>query len=94
MKRAQTAVEFLTTYAWVISGIILLVGALYYFGIFDILVPTLNQCISEPNMPCSSYKFEKFSNGTGESMRLAVRLSNTYVLPIPGGTCSGCSPCS
>ena len=34
-KKAQAALEFLVTYSWALLAILITVGALYYFGVFD-----------------------------------------------------------
>ena len=40
MKKSQAAMEFLMTYGWAVMIIFIVVGSLYYLGIFDFPVPT------------------------------------------------------
>lgn len=40
MKKSQAAMEFLMTYGWAIMIIFIVVGSLFYLGIFDLPVPT------------------------------------------------------
>lgn len=35
MKKCQAAMEFLMTYGWAILVVLVAVGALFYFGVFD-----------------------------------------------------------
>ena len=35
MKKAQAAMEFLMTYSWAILAVLVVIGALVYFGVFD-----------------------------------------------------------
>ncbi len=40
MKKSQAAMEFLMTYGWAIMIIFIVVGSLFYLGIFDFQIPT------------------------------------------------------
>ena len=83
MRKAQTAVEFLTTYAWVILGVIIFVVALLYYGIFNPLSLISRQCSFDPGLPCTTYKVE-LSQSTGY-MRVITQLSNNlgYDISLP-----------
>ncbi|MEM3555725.1 MAG: right-handed parallel beta-helix repeat-containing protein [Candidatus Micrarchaeia archaeon] len=82
MKKAQTAVEFLTTYGWVIFAAILLILILYTYGFFNVTGVLPNQCTFDPNLPCVSYRFQEREivlppgGGLGTPMRFFVQLSN------------------
>ena len=40
MKKSQAAMEFLMTYGWAVMIIFIVVGSLFYLGVFDFPVPT------------------------------------------------------
>ena len=52
MKRAQSAIEFLTTYGWAIMVVLLSLGALTYFGVMDMFVEQPNRCELWPEFSC------------------------------------------
>jgi len=80
--KAQTAIEFLTTYGWVVFAAILLIIILYMYGFFNVTAPLPNQCTFDPNLPCVFYRFQERElvfppqGGFGTPMRLVVQLSN------------------
>ncbi|NYZ75732.1 hypothetical protein H0N98_04745, partial [Candidatus Micrarchaeota archaeon] len=43
-RKAQVAVEFLTTYGWVLVGVIILIAVLLYYGAFDPMRFISRQC--------------------------------------------------
>lgn len=55
-KKAQAAMEFLTTYAWAIMIILLTFGALVYFGLADPKGLHYNECTLWPEFTCEQYK--------------------------------------
>ncbi|MEM3555719.1 MAG: hypothetical protein QXF56_03320, partial [Candidatus Micrarchaeia archaeon] len=72
-KKAQTAVEFLTTYGWVLVAVLILLAILIYYGGFNPLGFVPRQCSFEPGLPCNSYKLEV--NQTTGTTRVIVQLS-------------------
>ena len=83
MRRAQTAVEFLTTYGWVLVGLLILLAVLLYYGAFDPLRFVPRQCTFEPGLPCTSHKLEV--NQTTGTVRVITQLSNDlgYDISLP-----------
>jgi hypothetical protein len=75
-KRGQAALEFLTTYGWAFMVILLMIGALAYFGVLnpDRFLP--QRCNVGPEFSCNEYKVEaasgvlsvKFSNNVGQTI--------------------------
>ena len=55
MRRGQAALEFLTTYGWALLVILVMVGAIAYFGILkpDTLLP--ERCQVSPGFTCEDY---------------------------------------
>jgi hypothetical protein len=69
MKRAQAALEFLTTYAWAFIVILVTLGSLYYFGVFDFSRFVPEQCVFSAQFACTDFVITQNS--------LSVKLSNT-----------------
>jgi hypothetical protein len=61
MRKGQAALEFLTTYGWAILVILVMIGAIAYFGIInpDKFLPT--RCIVSPEFNCQD--FQALSSG-------------------------------
>ena len=57
MSKSQAALEFLTTYAWAFFGIIITLGALYYFGAFDLSKYLPQECIFPQQFECVAFSF-------------------------------------
>jgi len=55
-RRAQAALEFLMTYGWAILVVLIVIGALAYFGVLNpnILVP--EKCTLQTGMSCKDYR--------------------------------------
>ena len=75
-KRAQSSIEYLGTYAWAFLGLILTVGALNYFGIFNPSGYTPEQCESGSQISCQDVAvFTKPQTG---QTTLMILLQNNY----------------
>lgn len=57
MKRGQGAMEFLMTYGWAILVILIVLGALFYLGIFDFETP--NSCNLEAPFICKDIQIKE-----------------------------------
>lgn len=53
--RSQAALEFLTTYAWAFLVIMITVGSLYYFGVFDFGKFLPQKCMFTSQFECLDY---------------------------------------
>ena len=81
-KRGQAALEFLMTYGWAILVVLVVIGALAYFGVLNpnILVP--EKCTMATGLSCKDYKisgssvFLYFENGMGKT----IEVTNVSVL--------------
>ena len=58
--RSQAALEFLTTYAWAFLMIVITIGALYYFGVFDLSRLTPSKCLFPSQFECIDFATEFF----------------------------------
>lgn len=56
MRKAQAALEFLTTYGWAFIVILVMIGALAYFGVLNPSKVTPNRCLVEAGIECKEYR--------------------------------------
>ena len=70
MKKAQAAMEFLMTYSWAILAVLIVVGALATFGVFEFgnLIP--DRCVLAHPLQCDEHVLTVDSNNN-----LTARLS-------------------
>jgi hypothetical protein len=73
MRKAQAALEFLTTYGWAFLVILVMIGALAYFGVLNpsnLLPP---RCMFSPEIQCLEHQIRGNVGGNGY---LAFRVRN------------------
>jgi len=94
--KSQAALEFLTTYAWAFVVIMLTIGALYYFGIFDFAKFLPQQCTFPSQFQCIDFSFTadevrfKLVNNIGERINVdPVVITNDASNPL---SCTLTSP--
>ncbi|HHE36554.1 MAG TPA: hypothetical protein ENL16_01940 [Candidatus Woesearchaeota archaeon] len=76
MRRGQAALEFLTTYGWAFLVILIMIGALAYFGILSPGRFLPERCNIGPEFTCDEYQVTnsdgtlriKFTNNVGETI--------------------------
>jgi len=56
-KKSQAALEFLTTYAWAFLVILITIGGLYYFGIFNFSKLLPQKCFFPSQFECLAFSF-------------------------------------
>ena len=81
-KSAQAAMEFLMTYGWVLVVVLILIGALAYFGAFngDLLLP--EKCDLQSGLTCSDSRVV-LTNSVGTSyVRILVQNNMGYNIII------------
>jgi len=75
-KRGQITLEHLTTYAWTLIVIIITIGAISYFGFFDIKKFTPQKCYLSSQFKCVDFSANdalinlKLKNNAGERLIL------------------------
>lgn len=74
MRRGQAALEFLTTYGWAFLIILVMIGAIAYFGILDI--KTSQSCISGQEFSCKG----TIITDTYQGVKLRNNLQETIVI--------------
>jgi len=71
---SQAALEFLVTYAWAFLTILITIGALFYFGIFDFSKFLPEKCIFTSQLECLNFVMNsdnigiKLVNNLGETI--------------------------
>jgi uncharacterized protein (UPF0333 family) len=75
-QKGQAALEFLTTYAWVLLIILIMVGALAYFGILNPSKLFPDRCNFGSELGCMNYKI------ASNSLQLKLRnnVGNTIII--------------
>jgi hypothetical protein len=79
-RRGQAALEFLMTYSWAILVVIIVIGALAYFGVLDPTNLIPQSCKLEAGFSCADYRLEGLS--AGAEARISVILSNGLGRPV------------
>ena len=91
-RRAQAAMEFLMTYGWAILVVLIVIGALAYFGVLnpDRLLP--EKCTVMVGLYCNDHIVSntavtlKLENGMGRDVSIVrIFLNETSVTPLASG---------
>jgi len=75
--KSQAALEFLTTYAWAFLVIMITIGTLYYFGIFDFSKFLPQKCVFPSQFECIDFSFDadeirfRLVNNLGEEISVS-----------------------
>ena len=56
MRKGQAALEFLTTYGWAFIVILIMIGALAYFGVLNPSRALPTRCLVEAGFDCKDFK--------------------------------------
>ena len=85
-KKSQAALEFLTTYAWAFLVILIMVGALAYFGVLSPSKLLPDRCNFGSEVSCDKNRMKVDKSDTGPKMALtnnfgtAVKIVDTEVI--------------
>lgn len=66
-KKGQAALEFLTTYGWAFLVILIMVGALSYFGVFDVGRFVPDNCKLDGNIECEAFSITLTSSTANDA---------------------------
>ena len=80
--KAQSALEFLTTYGWAFLVILIMIGTLAYFGVLSPSKIVPNRCTFGSEFQCLDYQISATAN------TFKVRLKNNVGEPITVSTIS------
>ena len=93
MKKAQAAMEFLMTYGWAILVVLVVIGALAYFGILNPQTLLPERCELQQGLYCKDHRISatgdsftlNLENGMGKGMMvMSVKVDDTEVTPAGG----------
>lgn len=73
-KKAQSALEFLTTYGWAFLVILIMIGALGYFGILNPTRYLPERCSINSEFTCEEFNIDRID---GDNMEVTVVMSNS-----------------
>ncbi len=76
-RRGQAALEYLFTYGWAFLAVLVTIGVLAYFGVFNVSALQSNDCSFIPGIVCSDYTITPTG---GNLLRLDLR--NTFGVPL------------
>jgi hypothetical protein len=76
-RRGQAALEFLMTYGWAILVVLIVIGALAYFGVLNPTILLPEKCTLETGLYCKNHKIDttgkvllELENGKGQDIIL------------------------
>jgi hypothetical protein len=75
MKKGQAALEFLTTYGWAFMVILVMIGALAYFGVLNPQKYLPEKCLITTGLDCTDHQITK--TGTLAKVRITNNLGST-----------------
>jgi hypothetical protein len=91
MKKAQAALEFLTTYGWAFLVILVMIGALAYFGVLNPQKYLPEKCMLTTGLDCVDYQIRstgavniQLVNNIGST--ISISTFNVSNVPISCGT--------
>jgi hypothetical protein len=73
MKKAQAAMEFLMTYGWAILVVLVVIGALAYFGILKPETSLPDRCELQQGFYCQDFRITDMPDGQAESIRFTFQ---------------------
>jgi hypothetical protein len=89
MRKAQAALEFLTTYGWAFIVILVMIGALAYFGVLNPSKVTPNRCLVEAGLNCREYRLNSTTTSIILENKKGTGMSSDVGIPgactLPGG---------
>lgn len=96
-KRAQAAMEFLMTYGWAILVVLIVIGALAYFGMFNLNIFFQERCTFQTGFQCDDAILQLGPNGNTanitilmqNSMGEDIKITNLTFKTTTGTNCSG-----
>lgn len=60
-RKSQVAMEFLSTYGWALLAMLVAIGALVYFRVFDVSMLLPEKCTLSNNIGCEDFKLNQNS---------------------------------
>jgi len=73
-NKGQAALEFLTTYGWAFLVILVMIGGLSYFGVFDFKSKMPDSCtFSGRDVECKAWQINNASYSVGDQIQLRIK---------------------
>lgn len=98
-RKGQAALEFLTTYGWAFMVILVMIGALAYFGVLNPGRLVKDQCVSTVGLSCKSGEAVltttpqtvsiSFQNDLGQAVRVVDNSVNISIKGVTVASCNG-----
>ncbi|MEM4634216.1 MAG: hypothetical protein QW275_03615 [Candidatus Anstonellaceae archaeon] len=82
MKKAQAAMEYLVTYGWALLALFIVVAFLISSGAFSTSAFSVQECIFQPDLPCTSFILYKDGSGGASQTKLRFTLVNGLGFPM------------
>jgi len=87
MRKAQAAMEYLITYGWAVLIMLVVVGVLFYLGIFN--PRTVSGCsFQTPGFTCYAYKLASNTSGSESGIILDLGQATGHDIKIIGFNCT------
>ncbi len=67
MRNGQVAMEFIMTYGWAIMVVLVMIGALAYFGVLNPGKYTPDRCLVTTGFSCGDYRLSKWDSSVSQS---------------------------
>ena len=93
-KRGQAALEFLMTYGWAILVVLVVIGALAYFGVLNPTILLPEKCLLETGLECKDWAISStapnirlsIGNSKGKEINITMinMTSSDLTLPVSG----------
>ena len=96
-KKGQAAMEFLMTYGWAILVVLVVIGALSYFGVLSPSTLLPEKCTFPVSVSCSDHQVTTstvvfvLQNGAGRDMRINRISASSEALGGAGAANLGCA---
>ena len=94
-KKAQAAMEFLMTYGWAILVVLVVIGALAYFGVLSPSTLLPEKCTFPVSVNCLDHQVTSSTiklimlNGAGRDMQVSKITAESDALTAPCSTAAG-----
>ncbi len=96
-NKAQSALEFLTTYGWAFLVILIMIAAMAYFDVFNIGERVPGSCTFTQGLQCSEWQIDTDTNGVtfillNQATGGTISTFNITDVTIQGSDCEIASP--
>ena len=94
VKRAQAAMEFLMTYGWAILVVLIVIGALAYFGVLSPSTLLPEKCTFPVSLTCTDHQVSSGTitlillNGAGRDMNIPQAAASSEALGLGSLGCA------